>query len=156
MHGKGIFVFVFISCGFWALASGIKMGAEGWNALSWPVAKGRMISSSISEYRTVKNIRVARLCLKLDYLYMVDEEILEGTRLDTGWRCFASDESIEKVIKKYPAGKELKVYYNPQKINQAVLEPGIPWPSYLLVGAAMIIFSTVWPLIRRILIRQHK
>ena len=149
MKGRRIFILVFFAFGLWAMAAGVRMGVEGWQARSWPVARGRMIRSGVKEYRTVKNIRVARLCLQLEYLYMVGERGLEGSRLDAGWRCFASEERIREKLAQYPPGKELQVYYNPEKEDVSMLEPGIPWAAMLLCGVGLIILSTVWPFLKR-------
>jgi hypothetical protein len=149
MQGRRIFIMVFFVFGLWAMATGIRMGIEGWQARSWPVAKGRMLKAVVKEYRTARNIRVARLCLELDYLYMVGETIMNGSRLDAGWRCFASEKNLKEKLASYPSGKEIKVRYNPARPEISMLEPGIPWAAMLMCGTGLVIFSVLWPFYRR-------
>ncbi len=143
-----MFVLVFFVFGLCLMAMGIRMGAEGWQAGKWPVAEGRMITSRVKEFRTSGNIRVARLCLELDYLYMIGDRILDGSRLDAGWRCCGSEKMINEKLAAYPPGKALEVYYNPRNPEISMLEPGIPWPAMLLCGTGLVIFSVIWPFLR--------
>jgi hypothetical protein len=149
MNGRRIFVFVFIAFSIWAIMTGLRMGMEGWQAKSWPLAKGRMIKSRFSEYRTKNGIRIARLCLDIDYLYMVNDKIFEGRRYDAGWKCFASEDNIKDIIKRYPTGREIKVYYNPSNPSISMIQPGIPWASFLLCGVGIIIFTVIWPVFKQ-------
>ncbi len=140
---------IFSFLGLWCLFVGLSMGLEGIKARNWPKAKGRIIKSKVSEFRTPKSkIRIARLCLELDYLYMVGKDILEGHRLDTGWRCFASEDHIKEIVKKYPVGKEVEVYYNPQNPKRSLLEPGLNWSVFLMSGLGVITLSITYPFLK--------
>ncbi len=148
--GTRIFIFLFMGLGLFALAMGTVRAKEAWMAKSWPTAQGRIIQSRVSEARTsTGNIRIARLCLELDYLYLVGETAYEGHRLNAGWRCFASDERIRQLLEKYPSGKAVRVYYNPDNPKQSMLEPGLDWSIYFLWGVGFVTVSLMWPLIRR-------
>ena len=142
------FAFLFFILGMWALLAGFSMGIEGLKAGKWPAAKGRIIMSRVQEWRSPGRIRIARLCLDLDYLYMVGDKVLEGHRLDSGWRCFASEDHIREILRKYPSGKEVKVFYNPKNLQKSLLEPGISWSVLFLVGIGIINLSIAIPLMR--------
>ena len=143
-----IFALIFLLLGLWAFLTGVKMGMEGWKARKWPTAKGRIVISKVEEWRTPGRIRIARLCLKMDYLYMVGDEILEGTRLDSGWRCFASADHMKEIQERYPVGKEVKVYYNPQNPKRCMLEPGLNWSVFFMLGLGLINCSIAIPIIK--------
>jgi len=148
--GTRIFVYVFLSLGLFAIAMGTVRAKEALLARSWPAAPGRIIQSRVSEARTsTGNIRIARLCLELDYLYLVEETAYEGHRLNAGWRCFASDDRIRKLLEKYPSGKAVQVYYNPDHPEQSMLETGLDWSIFFLWGVGFVTVSLMWPLIRR-------
>ncbi len=143
-----LFAFLFLILGMWALLVGFSMGIEGWQARKWPVTKGRIIISRVREWRTPGKIRIARLCLDMDYLYMVGDKVLEGHRLNSGWRCFASEGHIKKVLEKYPSGKKVSVFYNPNSPEKSLLEPGISWSVLFLIGIGIVNLSIALPLIR--------
>ena len=132
----------------WALLAGFSMGLEGWKARNWPAAKGRIIVSKVEEWHAPGKIRIARLCLNMDYLYLAGSKVLEGHRLNSGWRCFASEDHMKKVTAKYPAGKEVKVFYNPENPERSLLEPGISWSVLFLAGIGIINLSIALPLMR--------
>lgn len=147
--GRYIFVYIFLGLGLFALATGTVRAKEAWLARSWPVAKGRIIQSKVSEARTSRgNIRLARLCLDLDYLYLVGDTVYEGHRLNAGWRCFASESRIRELLKRYPSGKAVRVYYNPHRPREAMLEPGLDWSIFFLWGVGFITVSLMWPFVR--------
>ncbi len=143
-----LFAFLFLILGLWALLAGMSMGIEGWQAEKWPQADGRIILSRVQEWRAPGKIRIARLCLDMDYLYMVDDKIFEGHRLNSGWRCFASEDHIRQILKRYPTGREVKVFYNPKNPGKSLLEPGISWSVLFLAGIGIINLSIAMPLIR--------
>ena len=140
---------IFSFLGLWCLLVGLSMGIEGIKAKKWPRAKGRIIKSKVTEFRTPKSkIRIARLCLELDYLYMVGKDILEGHRLDTGWRCFASEDHIKEIVKRYSVGKEVLVYYDPKNPRRSLLEPGLNWSVFLMSGLGLITLSITYPFLK--------
>ncbi len=141
---------IFAFLGLYCLAIGISMGIEGIKAKSWPTAKGRIIKSRVEELRTSSKIRIARLCLNLDYLYLVGNQVFEGHRLNSGWRCFASENYIKNILKKYPVGKNVLVHYNPQKPQISLLEPGLNWSVFLMIGLGLITISITYPIVKTI------
>ncbi len=146
---------IFLFLGLISLAIGISMGVEGLKAKRWPRAKGRIIKSKITELRSKSKIRIARLCLELEYLYLVGEKIFEGHRYDTGWRCFASEDHIKNIIENYPVGKEVLVYYNPQNPQRSLLMPGLNWSVFLMTGVGIVILSVTYPILRQLFIRRN-
>ena len=150
MRKGSIFIYLFLCFGLFALAIGTVRAKEAWMAGSWPVAKGRVIQSKVNEIRTSRgNIRIARLCLELDYIYLAGDEVYEGNRLNAGWRCFASENRIKELLEKYPSGRAVNVYYNPDHPEQSMLEPGLDWSIFFLWGVGLVTVSLIWPLVRR-------
>ncbi len=143
-------VIILAFLGLFCLAIGLSMGIEGIKAKQWPKAKGRITKSKVSELRSKNKIRIARLCLDLEYLYLVGKKIYEGHRYDTGWRCFASEDHIKKILKEFPVGKEVVVYYDPKRPEKSVLKPGLNWSVFLMTGVGMIILAITYPILRQL------
>ncbi len=147
-------IFAFI--GLYCLAVGISMGMEGMRAMRWPTARGRIIQAKVEELRTPSKIRIARLCLNLDYLYMVGDKILEGHRLNSGWRCFASEDFVKKILERYPVGKKVEVYYNPARPEVSLLEPGLSWSVFFFSGLGLVTLSITYPFVRSMVSRRGR
>jgi hypothetical protein len=108
---------------------------------SWPTAQGTIRSSSVSK-RTTRdsNHRTRTTCYpKVGFQYQVDGRNYTSSRIafgtgDTG----GSAKWARKIVNKYPVGKTVMVYYNPQDPQYGVLESGITWRSiiFLLAGIA--------------------
>ncbi len=90
-------------------------------AKSWLPAAGRILSSGIETRRhqfegepeTVKNVPAVK------YEFTVGARTVDGTRISIG------DEiglDIEATLKRYPAGAEVTVYYDPRDPTKCVLE----------------------------------
>ncbi len=149
MSGRRLFILMFGALGLWTFAMGTSKALEGMNALSWPTVQGRIIMSKSDEMRTSKDIRVARLCMRLDYLYMVDGVIYEGHRVSVGWQCFGSESRIKALLKRYRPNTVVTVYYNPEMPQRSLLEPGLDWTVFFLWGVSLTTLSLVWPLLRK-------
>lgn len=148
MNGRRLFVLAFTVLGLWCLVNGTSRAIEGLQAHGWPKVKGRIVTIKVDELRTSHRIRVARLCLDLDYLYMVDEVIYEGHRLGSGWACYGSEERARGILARYKAGDEVQVYYDPARPERSMLEPGLNWTVFFLWGVAAIVLSLCLPLLR--------
>ncbi len=148
MRRPSFVLYIFLGIGVLCLYLGLLKAKEGLEARHWPTAKGRIITSKVDEYRTRSRIRVARLCLDIDYLYMVNGVIYEGHRVNVGWACFGSEASVKEKLARYPAGKEVMVHYDPKDPSRALLEPGLDWSIFLLWGVASMSIGVAWPLVR--------
>jgi len=149
MNGSRLLVLVFLGLGLWAVVAGSAKALEGWRARNWPVAPGRVIVSQAYELRTSQKIRVARLCVKVDYLYMVAGTVYEGHRINTGWSCFGSEDRVKDLLQEYPSGAAVQVRYDPEDPERALLEPGLDWTVFFLWGVGLVTLSVAWPLLRR-------
>ncbi len=149
MGGIRLFFLAFLLLGMWCLALGTIKATEGLKARSWPKAKGRVISSRIQEMKTQQKIRIARLCFDIDYLYLVGDEVYDGHRVNVGWRCFGSESKINEMARRYPSGRQVDVYYNPQNPSISMLEPGLDWSVFFLWGVGLVSLSVAWPFFRR-------
>ncbi len=98
----------------------------GTQSKAWPVAKGAVIQSEVvKSTRTTGTGTNRRKVVEhvpiVAYAYNVDRQSYRSSRITFG----ASNKlNARKTVARYPKGKQIKVFYNPQKPDQAVLEPG--------------------------------
>ena len=147
--GYKIFAIFFMAFGVWAIMDGTQRALEGVRARNWPTAPGRVLIARYDQWRTQKGVRIAGLCIDIQYIYKVGDEVLEGRRVNTGWRCFGNQRHLEALLKRYPSGKGVEVFYDPEDPARALLEPGLDWTSFFLWGIGLISLSVGWPIFKR-------
>lgn len=130
-----ILVFAFILyLAFNVTMSGIGVLTEASRSKSWPTVEGTITETRIDRTRNSKGGTYETPVVR--YRYEVDGKAyhrgklsLDGT-VTTSWF-----ESVSSVIARYVVGKPVKVYYDRQHPENAVLEPG--------TTAGM--WATLWP-----------
>ncbi len=149
LTGARIFAFTFLLLGLSCVVIGTWKATIGLKAKSWPKAVGRIIISKAEPLRANQKIRIAASCISLDYIYLVGDKIYDGHNLDSGWSCFSSPKRVKEILKKYPTGKKVYVYYNPNNPSQSLLEPGLNWSIYFLWGIGIVTISTSLPMLKQ-------
>ena len=118
----------------------------------WPVARGRVLSSKVEEYRADAgsgNFGGPRARLTLYrpvvvYEYEVDGQRFHGDRiaqspgLNRGVPDFA-----EKTVQRYASGSTIDVRFNPRRPSESVLEPRVPsaWLFAVAIAVALLILA---------------
>jgi len=148
VSGRHIFLLLFLGLGLWSLASGTIKAAEGLAARSWPSAEGRVIQSRIEEFYSHQRLRFRRLCFRIDYLYLLGGTVYEGHRVNAGWSCFGSEDLMQGLLARYPVGAKVRVFYDPERPDRALLEPGLDWTVYFQWGLGVMGVSAGLPLFR--------
>jgi len=140
---------VFVMLGMFA--AGIVMIAWGGYEIkgsresgSWPNVQGTITSSDVSKRITRDSNHRKRTTYypKVGFQYQVDGRRYASSRIafgtgDTG----GSAKWARKVVNKYPVGKTVTVYYNPQDPQYGVLESGITWRSIIFLLAGIAFFA---------------
>jgi hypothetical protein len=111
----------------------------------WPAVDGTITRSTIERIssgggsgRPRSETHAARIA----YEYSVDGNRREGSRVSFGHYDTADEADAARVVKRYPAGTNVKVHYMPGNPGESVLEPGtrgLPW----LLLALGIVFGLV-------------
>jgi hypothetical protein len=76
------------------------------------------------------------------YAFQVNAQTFTGSKVSFGDYSSSSPSDAEQVVSRYPAGKAVKVHYNPQDYQQAVLEPGFSAGLWIPLGVGAV-FSIV-------------
>jgi hypothetical protein len=117
---------------------------------TWPVVKGRVLSSKVEQYtetmgsRAKGGVAVTLYRPVIVYEYEVAGRKLSGKRIaqSEGMNRGVPD-FAEAISKQYPAGAQVVVHYNPKRPDEAVLEPRLArsWVVALIIGIAMLAMS---------------
>jgi len=115
----------------------------------WPVAKGRILSSKVEEYRAIAgagNFGSTRTRMTL-YRPVIAYEYETGGQHFRGDRIAQSPgmnrgipDFAEQTVRHYPVGSAVDVRFNPRRPGESVLEPRVPggWIAVLVIAVALL------------------
>jgi hypothetical protein len=118
----------------------------------WPIAKGRVLSSKVEEYRADAGSgnfggprgRMTLYRPVVVYEYEVDGKHFRGDRIaqSPGMNRGVAD-FAQKVAQRYASGSAVDVRFNPKRHEESVLEPRVPkaWIFALVIAVALLILA---------------
>jgi len=109
----------------------------GKKSASWPAVKGKMTYARAVSTK-VDNKNEYRLSVK--YRYIVDGKSYTGERITASDQNQKTRSRANNVLKKYPVGGEVSVYYNPARPGSSVLKTGVNKNVSLPIGIAVVCF----------------
>jgi hypothetical protein len=149
-----IFGIVFI-VGAWLTYTNFSkpMAEEADATKSWPTAPGVITNSDI---RQSESDGTTMYSADISYDFVVDGKPFSGNRItiNSGGTSTSSIKSVKKDLQKYPVDATVTVFYDPELPNNAVLEPGADFFTYIikylpflfgLLGVAML-----WQIVKKI------
>ena len=95
---------------------------------SWPSVDGLIVWSEIKENHD--RVNVLTYDAAVEFAYKVD-----GKRYTSKHTRNSSSSEVREVVNRYPAGKPVKVFYDPQRPDFGVLEPGVNADNYVVFVA---------------------
>ena len=119
---------IFLSIGVIFIVIGAYLFLQDWETLSWKETEG-----VVNESR-VLHLGVRRYVASVEYRYVVDGEMMQGTVVESGpdIPTYSSAAPPRRVVARYPVGKKVIVYFDPQDPSKAILEPGLSRGSLLI------------------------
>jgi len=131
-------VFGIVLAGF-----GIVLFQQTASAEKWPTTDGIIFHSTVDSYREHDSTMHKPL---VQYKYTVNGVNYSSNRVRFGVISTSDGGYANEVVNRYPVGKTVKVYYNPDNPSEALLEPGITWIEYLpiLFGLIFILIGIVF------------
>ena len=121
-----VFGLIILIIGFAILCITVFAISNSVSAKEWSIIMGKVIKSDIykSQFGGESN---AGYRPDIAFEYTVNGEKYISDRLYYGVKIMSSFNWIRsrKLIEKYPVNKEVKVYFNPNKPSESVVEPGI-------------------------------
>lgn len=111
----------------------INNSINAFKTKSWPTTEGTIYSSEV--------IHSSRYVPKIVYTYDVDTNAYSSERIRLkDMAQYKKREDAQEVANKYPIDSKVKVYYNPAKFDEAILEPGIKGEHIFMLLIGLIIF----------------
>lgn len=99
----------------------------------WPITNGTVTSSEVAG--------AMKYYPSVSYTYIVDSTVYNSNRISNMNFNTKNRSVAEEVLKKYPLGSEIKVYYNSADPSKALLEPGINTVNILLLAFGITILA---------------
>lgn len=135
--GKGCLSTIF-SMGIFLLV-GLGLTYWGWNILQnarasalWPTADGVVTRSEVT--RSTDPDNGDSYSPEVTYTYTVNNVSQTDKTIKFGENSYSSRRKADEVVGNYPVGKNVTVYYDPEKPERSVLEPGVSGGSYIVIG----------------------
>ena len=112
---------------------GIPMMMSAFESSGWPSAEGVITVSEFTTNRDSDNGSVTHGA-NVAYDYTVNGTLHTGSNVHFG-QYGSSDPSYGRgIVNRYPVGKRVGVYYDPDDPSTSVLEPGAGWSSFMVSG----------------------
>lgn len=111
---------------------------------SWPTAQGAISSSSVSKRTARDSDHRTKITYypKVGYHYQAEGKKYFSTRIVFGvGESGGSMKWAQKIVNRYPVGKKVTVYYNPEDPQYGVLESGFTWRSLIVLLAGIAFFA---------------
>jgi hypothetical protein len=140
--GFGLFLVVLAAIGLAGLAVAKRRIAQ---TAQWPSVRGRIVTSEVTT-TAVKTGRVFRESLVANtvYSYSVNGRNFRGdARRVVPMLHFETEGTPEEIVGKYPVGKSVTVYYDPNNPADALLTPVPAEDARTLIDALMLIAPMV-------------
>jgi len=119
--GFGLVLVMASLYGFWGV---FKQFQTSQISTKWPVAAGVIEEAQLVESTSTRS-RSKAWTLKLRYLYTIEGKEYAGSAIHLGsFPSYGDEIKALEAKRKYLVGNETPVYYNPEDLSEAVLEPG--------------------------------
>ena len=135
--GKGCLSSIF-SMGIFLLV-GLGLTIWGWNILqnaraseTWPTADGMVTRSQVSHSTDAEGGDSYQP--QVTYKYSANNSSYENNTIKFGENSYSSRRKADEIAANYPVGKSVIVYYDSEKPDRSVLEPGVSAGSYIVIG----------------------
>jgi hypothetical protein len=134
----GLITLLIAGIGVVLLVAGFLVSRTPGKSHHWPTTTGQILASTI-QYRRRSGGGHSPYPMVL-YTYQVEGQQYQSQRIYFGG--VVGGTAMTGVVKKYPIGAQVPVYYDPQNPADAVLERSTPMAKFLgLIGVIMIVVA---------------
>lgn len=137
------------------LIFGAVAAREAFAARDWPTATGTVTAAGLVE--RISGDGEPAYAADVRYTYQVNQQEYSASRISLGDFSGADSAAAETVLRRYPRGEPVTVYYDPDHPERALLEPGFPPALWLPIGigAFFLLSGTVTAVWRFFYVRRH-
>lgn len=124
---------------FFTFYLGLPMYRRALASTSWPTTDGRIQTSRVETSRDNKG--KTRYTSAVQFAYEVQGQNYESAYVwPSGGYSSSSESEHRKVVERYTPGKQVKVFYDPQKPEFGILEPGVTSTNYIVLIVGVMFF----------------
>jgi hypothetical protein len=132
--GIGLFMGIFLVVGVGISIWGVSIVRNGAASENWPSTAGEIVEAyvrdSTDEDGTTYHAEVT-------FRYTVNDQWYAGDTVNFGEYGSSDYSHAQEIVDRYSSGQRVTVYYKPDSPGTAVLEPGLTWSSYLVLGIGL-------------------
>lgn len=138
-----LFPLPFILVGAGCLYMGVQGIERAKASVDWPQATGKIVASTVDRSTSTsgagRNRRTSTsYSAEIEYSYAVDGASFTGDRVAYGDYGSSNRGHASGIVSRYPVGKQVAVYYMPDKPGESLLEPGMSVKAWFLPGFGLV------------------
>ncbi len=140
-----VFPLLFVAVGVVMLVIGVTGLRRAMASTEWPTTQGEVLTSEVERVRHRHHDRGPSTTFhaRISYGYSVGGEPYTGDRVGIGDYGSNTNHHARSVVRRYPVGSHVTVYYDPDRPRIALLEPGVRASAFAVpgIGAAFVLFG---------------
>lgn len=140
-----VFPLLFVAVGVGMLVVGVIGLRRAAASTDWPTTQGVIVSSEVERVRRNDPERgfTWTYHARISYGYSVGGEPYTGDRVGVGDYGSNTNHHARSVVRQYPVGSHVTVYYDPDRPQIALLEPGVRPMAFVIpgIGVAFVLFG---------------
>jgi len=106
--------------------------ADARSSLGWPMTTGTVVQSEVASHDSHSDGKTTRMyTAEVHYSYSVNGVRHTSDRVTPGDSSTSRASSKQEIVGRYPAGARVPVYYDPDRPQSALLEPGPVFITYI-------------------------
>ena len=111
---------------------GWRLIADAYLTLSWPKVAGTVVHAKVASYDSRSDGKTTRMySADVRYTYTVNSTQYSSGRVSLGDSSTNSSSGKEEIVRRYPMGSQVIVYYDPSRPEDALLEPGAAFITHI-------------------------
>lgn len=118
-------------------------------SLNWPTVAGTIVDSGVHAFRSKRrNNYRTQYTARIGYTYQIGGKEHRSQRIAWGGSPYSNQQNeAEATVSRYPVGSTVRVHYNPEKVEESVLEPketggltALIWIAVAFIGIGSLFF----------------
>ena len=146
-----LFCLAFMGIGIGMLVKLVKNFSKARHSKNWLSTSGKIIRSELdAQTRADENgYETTTYIANVIFQYVVNDSTFEGDCINFDYGIRTSNKHLEKlVVEQYPVGRQVRVYYDPDDPQQAVLEKRVDRVfTTILVSSVFILIGVIVALV---------
>ncbi|MEP6692239.1 MAG: DUF3592 domain-containing protein [Gemmatimonadaceae bacterium] len=142
---------LWLATGATLLAVGARQASEPIRTIAWPSTTGTVIDAQLLRRARPHGALFGLLgdsaaTAQVRYRYTLDGVLFHSTRLSFRKMGLGSEREARAALTGYASGSEVRVYYDPSRPSNAVLEHGVSWltVAVMVAGAVLVGVGSRW------------